>query len=91
MKTRIGELSTERKMAIIEKIKDHSKENKWTLSQAGNLKKFFDVLTGECKMALHSGVMSSGNSNNIKMFHGLVKDQIMSVIQAAQAINDKKK
>ena len=91
VKTRIGELSTERNMAIIEKIKDHSKENKWTLSQAGNLKKFFDVLTGECKMALHSGVMSSDNSNNIKMFHGLVKDQIMSVIQAAQAINDKKK
>ncbi len=91
VETRISELSTERKMAIVEKVKDHSKENKWTLAQAGNLKKFFDALTGEGKMAMHSGVMSSGNSNNIKLFHGLVKDQIMSVIQAAQAINDKKK
>ncbi len=88
---KVKPLPTEKKLAIIEKVKVHSSSNKWDLTQAGNLRKFFDVLTGEGKMALHSAVMGSGSQSNIKNFHGLVKDEIMAIINAANSVAKKSK
>lgn len=88
---KVADLPTEKKLSIIEKVKDHCKANKWTLTQSANLKGFFDTLTGECKMSLYNGVLASGNTGNLTAFHGLVKDEIMGVINAAQAVARKAK
>ena len=61
------------------------------LNQVANLKSFFETLTGECKMSLYNGVLASGNTGNLTSFHGLVKDEIMGVINAAQAVAKKGK
>ena len=86
---KVKDLPTDKKLAIIEKIKDNCKVTKWDLNQIANLKGFFDCLTGECKMALYNGVLSSGNTGNLTGFHSLVKDQIMQVINSAQAVSKK--
>jgi hypothetical protein len=87
---KVAALPTEKKLAIVEKVKEHCKGNKWTLSQATNLKGFFDTLTGECKMSLYNGVLASGNTGNLTLFHGMVKEEIMGVINRAQAVAKKK-
>ena len=91
VKEKVELLPTEKKLAIIEKLKDHCKGNKWDLHQVANLKGFFDTLTGECKMSLYNGVLASGNTGNLTAFHGLVKDEIMGVINRAQAVAKKGK
>ena len=88
---KVKDLPTEKKLSIIEKVKDHCKRNKWNLNQVANLKSFFETLTGECKMSLYNGVLASGNTGNLTSFHGLVKDEIMGVINAAQAVAKKGK
>ena len=88
---KVADLPTEKKLAIIEKVKDHCKANKWSLTQVANLKSFFDCLTGECKMSLYNGVLASGNTGNLTGFHGMVKDEIMDVINRAQAVAKKTK
>ena len=88
---KVKDLPTEKKLSIIEKVKDHCKRNKWNLNQVANLKSFFETLTGECKMSLYNGVLASGNTSNLTSFHGLVKDEIMGVINAAQAVAKKTK
>ena len=88
---KVADLPTEKKLSIIEKVKDNCKGNKWTPSQVANLKLFFDTLTGECKMSLYNGVLASGNTGNLTSFHGLVKDEIMEVINKAQAVAKKGK
>ena len=88
---KVNALPTEKKLAIIEKVKDHCKGNKWDLNQVANLKGFFDGLTGECKMSLYNGVLASGNTGNLTNFHKLVKDEIMGVINRAQSVAKKGK
>jgi hypothetical protein len=88
---KVEDLPTEKKLAIVEKLKDHCKGNRWDLTQVANLKGFFDCLTGECKMSLYNGVLASGNTANLTAFHGLVKDEIMGVINRAQAVAKKGK
>ena len=88
---KVADLPTEKKLAIIEKVKDHCKRNKWSLDEVASLKKFFDTLTGECKMSLYNGVLASGNTGNLTSFHSMVKDEIMGVIQKAQEVAKKVK
>jgi len=91
VESRVCELSTEKKLAIIEKVKESAKSNTWSMDQVNNLKKFFDTCTGEGKMALHGGVLACGHHGNVKKFHSLVQADIMAVITAAQELGGKKK
>lgn len=89
VKDNVTKLTIEKNLAIIEKVKNHCGNNKWTLNQVGNLKEFFDSLTGEGKMALYNSIMSAGNTKNLHSFHKLVKDEVMSLVQQAQAVASK--
>lgn len=86
----VKDMKTEKKLMIIEKVKNHCKNNPWDLVQSTNLKKFFDCCTGEQKMSLYNGVLSSGNTKNLSGFHSMVKDEIMNVINKAMSVSQKK-
>ena len=87
----VKELKTEKVLAIIEKVKNHCKTNTWDLTQCANLSKFFDCMTGECKMSIYNGVLASGNTKNLTGFHHLVKEEIMCTISKAQQVSQNKK
>lgn len=86
---RIKAASTESRLSIIEKIKNHCADSVWTASQIQNLVKFFRELTGEQKFALHTALMSTSKVQNITSYHSLVQDEIMPIILAA--VNASKK
>lgn len=83
LKNRIEKSNTEARLALIEKIKVHCTENIWTTTQVHNLAKFFRVLTGEQKFALHTAVMSTSIVKNVAPYHTLVQAEIMPIIDAA--------
>lgn len=87
LEKQVTEMSTEKRLALIEKVKNHAGDNEWTLSQAKKLQKMWNVLTGEQKMALFNGVMGSGNQNNIIKFHSLIRDELAPILIAAQNLN----
>ena len=85
----VKELTTEKHLSIIEKLKTHCQSNAWTLDQVKNVKKFFDCLTGEGKMQLYNSVLSTGKTSNVSLFHNQVGAQIMKVIEAASKLQSK--
>jgi len=68
---RVEELTMEKRLALIEKIKYHCSNNVWSSNQMTNVKKFFDVLSGEAKMNLFTSMMSTNKSENLIRFNGL--------------------
>lgn len=89
LSARIESANNEARLTLIEKIKNHCAANEWTVSQIGNVQKFFKLLTGEQKFALHTAVMSTGNVKNVAPYHALVKNEIMPIITAAAAMAKK--
>ena len=80
----------EKRLALIEKIKYHCSNNVWSSNQMSNVKKFFDVLSGEAKMNLFTSMMSTNKSENLIRFNGLVNGEIMRLIQQANTLGTKK-
>jgi len=87
---RVEELTMEKRLGLIEKIKVHCATNDWSSNQMLNLKKFFDVLSGEAKMNLFTSMMSTNKSENLVRFNTLVNSEIMRIIQQANALDTKK-
>ena len=90
LEKKVKALSTEKQLAIIEKLKDHCKANDWSLEGVNNLQSFFNVLSGDLKMALFNGVLGTGRTKNVSKFHHLVQPAIMDIINGAKAVQKKK-
>lgn len=80
----------EKRLSLIEKIKVHCSFTAWSSNQMNNLKKFFDVLSGEAKMSLFTSLMSTNKSENLVRFNSLVNGEIMKIIQQANDLDTKK-
>jgi len=90
LSARIEDLSMEKRLALIEKIKAHCSAHVWNDSQLNNLKHFFDLITGEAKMSLFTSLMGTNRAGNILRFNKLVKHEVMSMITQANAVASKK-
>jgi len=90
LEKKVRALSTEKQLAIIEKVKDHCKAEEWTVDQAKRLYGFFSILTGDLKLALFNGVLGTGRTKNVSKFHHFAQSETMAIINAAQAVNAKK-
>jgi hypothetical protein len=82
-------LSTDRTLALVEKVKAHVAANDLTAKQVGNLVERFRGLTGEQKMALYNGVLGCGNNKNLVRFHKEVSGEILETINKAQSVQKK--
>lgn len=87
---RVEDLTMEKRLALIVKIKEHCLNNVWTDSQMKNIKKFFDVLSGEAKMNLFTSMMATNKSENLVRFNTLVSGEIMTLIKQATSVGSKK-
>lgn len=83
-------LSTDRLMALVEKVKVYVGENDLTAKGIDNLTSFFRSITGEQQMALYNGILGCNNSKNLVRFHKEVSAEILGIIQKAQSVNAKK-
>lgn len=88
--SKISDLTMEKRLAIIEKLKVHCAENEWSEKQLSNLKNFFDLLTNEAKMNLFTSLMATNRALNIVRFNKLVTTEIMKMINEANAVASKK-
>ena len=82
-------LSTDRTLALVEKVKAHVAANDLTAKQVGNLVELFRGLTGEQKMALYNGVLGCGHNKNLVRFHKEVSGEILETIAKAQSVSKK--
>ena len=82
-------LSTDRTLALVEKVKAHVAANDLTAKQVGNLVELFRGLTGEQKMSLYNGVLGCGNNKNLVRFHKEVSGEILETINKAQSVQKK--
>jgi hypothetical protein len=90
LEKKVAALSTEKQLALIEKVKDHCKANDWSLEGVNNLHSLFGLLSGDLKMALFNGVLGTGRTKNVSKFHHLVQPAIMDIINGAKAVQKKK-
>lgn len=90
LEKKVRGLTTEKHLAIIEKLKDNCKSSEWTLGQVQNIHGFFSTLTGDLKVALFNGILGTGRTKNVSKFHHLVGAEIMEHINAAQKVSKKK-
>jgi hypothetical protein len=88
--TKVKALSTDRTLALVEKVKAHVSSGDLTQKQVDNLVNLFRTLTGEQKMALYNGVLGCGNNKNLVRFHKEVSGEIIETITKAHALSSKK-
>jgi hypothetical protein len=88
---KVVKLTTEKKLTIVEKIKDINPTQTFTNAQGDNLVKFFKTLTGECKLVLFNAILNGGNIKNLVPFHSAVGKEILTLIQAAHEKNESAK
>ena len=87
---KVKALTTDRLMALVEKVKGAVGKDDLTSKQVDSLVLFFRSITGEQQMALYNGVLGCGNNSNLVKFHKQVSGEILGIINKAQAVNAKK-
>jgi hypothetical protein len=88
--SKVAALSTDKQLALIEKVKTAVAKEDLKQKQIDNLVSFWRTLTGELQMALFNGVLGCGNNANLVKFHKQVGQDILGVITKAQAAGSKK-
>lgn len=88
--SKVKALSTDRTLALVEKVKARVAGDDLTQKQVDNLVNLFRTLTGEQRMALYNGVLGCGNNKNLVRFHKEVAGEILETITKAHALSSKK-
>lgn len=72
--------------ALIDKLSDHCKSNKWTKDQVKNVALFADVITGELMIQLWNSVSSTGNLPNIQGLHSHIGKKIVEAVKSSREV-----
>jgi hypothetical protein len=83
-KDRIDVQSNSQLAGLIDKIKVHCTDNKWSVKQSDNVGKFAKGLPGELMVSLWNAVSSTQNMPNIQKLHKLIGPKIVEAVQASR-------
>ena len=85
-KAKIEALQASGVNALVEKIKNHCTDNKWTATNAKNLAAFADTLGGEMLVSLWNAISGTQNLPNIQKVHKLISDMVIQAVQASREV-----
>ena len=83
-KATIEALGNDRLNGLIEKIKNHCVDNKWTAGQAKNAAAFAKGLPGEMMVSMWNSISSTQVMANIQKMHKLIGTEIVKAVQASR-------
>jgi len=71
---------------LIEKIVNHSKENKWTVNQAKNACDFIETTSGEMLVNFFNKIMETEDLDIIRKVHKLIGAKVVEIVNASNDI-----
>jgi len=80
----IGDLGNDRLNALIEKLKNHCLDNKWTQGQAKNAASFAKSLPGEMMVSMWNGISATQVMHNIQKMHKLIGQEVVKAVQTSR-------
>jgi len=72
--------------ALIDKLADHCRSNKWTKEQVKNVAAFSEVITGELMIQLWNSVSGTGNLPNIQGLHAHIGKRIVEAVKSSRDV-----
>jgi len=82
----IGALGNDRVNALIEKLKNHCTNEKWTAAQAKNVAAFAKSLPGEMMVSLWNGISATQQMHNIQKMHKLIGQEVVKAVQTSRNV-----
>ena len=73
-------LGNDRVNALIEKLRNHCVDNKWTQKQANNVAAFAKDLPGEMMVSLWNGLSATQQMQNIQKMHKLIGQEVVKAV-----------
>ena len=80
----ISGLGNDRVNALIEKLKNHCTDNKWSQAQAKNVAAFAKSLPGEMMVSLWNGISATQQMVNIQKMHKLIGTDVVKAVQTSR-------
>ena len=77
-------LGNDRVNALIEKLRNHCVDNKWTQKQANNVAAFAKDLPGEMMGSLWNGLSATQQMQNIQKMHKLIGQDVVKAVQTSR-------
>jgi hypothetical protein len=71
---------------LLDKLAEHCKANKWSVTEAKNVAKFGKSLTGEMMVQLWNKCSATQNLANIQSLHKLIGQAVVKIVQASRAV-----
>ena len=81
---RIKELEASGVQGLCDKIAEHCKDNKWTVTQAKNVAAFIDTISGEQMIHLWNLCSQTQNLPNIQKLHKLIGQKVVEAVQSSR-------
>ncbi len=72
--------------SVIDKLSEHCKDNKWTVSDAKRVAAFGKSLGGELMVQLWNRVSATNNLSNIQKLHKLMGQEVVKAVQASRKV-----
>jgi putative protein kinase ArgK-like GTPase of G3E family len=85
-KVKVSALQASGVNALVEKIKNHCKDNKWNAKQAKNCAEFAKTLGGEMLVSLWNAISATQNLPNIQKVHKLISKLVIEAVQASRNV-----
>ncbi len=77
------------KLAVLDKLVEHCKENKWSAKETKAVAKFGKGLGGEFLFQLWTKLSATNHMDNIRAMHKLIGQEVVKVVQASRNLAKK--
>jgi hypothetical protein len=88
-RTKVLKLNADKQNALLDKVLDHCKRNKWTVDQTTHLQDFLRNTSGEIMVSFFNKVMETQQLDNIRTLHKLIGPDLIKAISASDVTKKK--
>lgn len=85
---RAKELQASEALSVLDKLVEHSKENKWNKKHGANVAKFVTARGGEQLVYFWNAVSKTQNLPNIQLLHKEIGDKVVGIVRAARGLGN---
>jgi hypothetical protein len=85
---RTKDLQASESLGVLDKLVEHSKENKWSKKQAKNVAAFVNARGGEQLVYFWNSVSKTQNLHNIQALHKEIGTKVVEIVRAARGLGN---
>ncbi len=82
------ELQASEALAVLDKLANHCKDNKWTKKQAKNITKFVKARGGEQLVYFWNSISKTQQLHNIQLIHGEIGQEVVKLVREARGLSN---